>query len=368
MEKIAAEGIEPMNYVRFYNLRNYDRLNSGKAMHDVETKAGVKYDDARRGYDQRYGQVLDSVEYGAGHENPQANDDAYQKYQKAAQEVHGGPAGHRKWDSVSSCYMLGGEDLHKVPFKGDAMGEMNHFVSEELYIHSKLLIADDRKVICGSANLNDRSQLGSHDSEIAILIEDQETVDSYMADQPWKAAKFAASLRRHIFRKHIGLLPPQDIEAYDHPNHLPVGSSPNEYDWGSREDHAVADPCSPSFRALWNTTANTNTLAFRRVFHAIPDDTVQNWKQYDDFYEKYFQSDEAAKENKEGKKERPAVWRLGHVVTEEFSKGEQGLKEVKDCLSTIKGNLVEMPLLFLKDEDIAKEGLGLNRLTEVVYT
>ena len=55
-------------------------------------------------------------------------------------------------------------------------------------------------------------------------------------------------------------------------------------------------------------------------------------------------------------------------MREEFSPGEQGLQEMKEVLSRIKGNLVEMPLLFLKDEDIAKEGLGLNALTEEVYT
>ena len=38
------------------------------------------------------------------------------------------------------------------------------------YIHSKLMIVDDRRVICGSSNLNDRSQRGDHDSEIAIVI------------------------------------------------------------------------------------------------------------------------------------------------------------------------------------------------------
>jgi phosphatidylserine/phosphatidylglycerophosphate/cardiolipin synthase-like enzyme len=32
------------------------------------------------------------------------------------------------------------------------------------------MIVDDRRVICGSANLNDRSQNGDHDSEIAILM------------------------------------------------------------------------------------------------------------------------------------------------------------------------------------------------------
>ena len=36
------------------------------------------------------------------------------------------------------------------------------------------MIVDDEKVIIGSANINDRSLLGSRDSEIAVLIEDEE--------------------------------------------------------------------------------------------------------------------------------------------------------------------------------------------------
>lgn len=43
-------------------------------------------------------------------------------------------------------------------------------VTEILYIHSKLMIVDDHKVILGSANINDRSLLGDRDSEIGIII------------------------------------------------------------------------------------------------------------------------------------------------------------------------------------------------------
>lgn len=38
-------------------------------------------------------------------------------------------------------------------------------------MHSKLLIVDDMLVICGSANINDRSLLGKRDSEIAVVIQ-----------------------------------------------------------------------------------------------------------------------------------------------------------------------------------------------------
>jgi phospholipase D1/2 len=37
-------------------------------------------------------------------------------------------------------------------------------VTEILYIHSKLMIVDDKKMIIGSANINDRSLLGDRDS------------------------------------------------------------------------------------------------------------------------------------------------------------------------------------------------------------
>lgn len=33
------------------------------------------------------------------------------------------------------------------------------------------MIVDDRIVICGSANINDRSMLGKRDSEIAVIIQ-----------------------------------------------------------------------------------------------------------------------------------------------------------------------------------------------------
>lgn len=45
-------------------------------------------------------------------------------------------------------------------------------VSEIVYIHSKLLIVDDEKAVLGSANLNDRSMRGFHDSELAICVQE----------------------------------------------------------------------------------------------------------------------------------------------------------------------------------------------------
>lgn len=377
MEKVAAAGVEPTKYLRFYNLRNYDRINASAAMSEVEEQSGVNYDDARRGYDEQHAQTVNPAEYGQEYAEQDNAKAAYDQFQKVAKDVHNSQddgLGSGRWDTVAECYMLHGTDLRNVPWEGDAQSEMDAFVSEELYIHSKLLIADDRLVICGSANLNDRSQLGSHDSEIAVLIDDPNEISSHMAGKPWMAKKFATSLRRHIFRKHLGLLPVQDYERPD-TNFLPVGE-PNAYDWGSREDHAVADPLVSTFQALWQETAATNTAAFDQVFHPVPTDKVRNWKEYDTYYSRFFAAPEDAK-TKGKDASRPSTWKWGHVVAEEFSGGrpgeyggspEEAVKEVKEILSKVRGNLVEMPLKFLCEEDIAKQGLGLNAWTEPVYT
>lgn len=70
----------------------------------------------------------------------------------------------------------------------------------------------------------------------------------------------------------------------------------------------------------------------------------------------------------DGKREPQAAEKWGHVVRSEFSPGAQGAREVKEILSAVRGMLVEMPLDFLKDEDVAQEGLGLNAFTEALYT
>lgn len=374
-EEIARAGFNPMDYIRFFNLRNYDRINVSGAMRAAEERSGVSYQQASEGRDRDYEQSRDGYQayrppptaaYGVyemdGGNNP-GYDRPHDQYQQEGANKIGDRQGlgSGRWDSVSECYMLGGEDIRNVPWEGGAADEIDAFVSEELYVHSKLLIADDEIVICGSANMNDRSQLGDHDSEIAIIIQDQETIDSYMDGRPYRASKFAASLRREIFRKHLGLIRPQ---AYDRPdqNFEPIGV-PNIYDWGSEEDRQVADPISDEFQGLWNWRAKTNTDAFQKIFHPVPYDGVKNWKEYDEYYSRFFAQEQGDKNN-----QKPSKYKWGHVVAENFPEGEQGVREVKEVLSTIRGSLVEMPLLFLKEEDIAKEGVGLNAFTEDLYT
>ena len=228
-----------------------------------------------------------------------------------------------------------------------------------------MLIADDRTVICGSANLNDRSQLGTHDSEIAVIVQDHTPVHSTMDGRPYTASRFGASLRRELTRKHLGLLPPQDYQRPG-PNWEPVGI-PNRVDFESPESQVVADPLADVFQNLWNSRAHTNTEVYRRVFHAVPDDTVRSWDAYKEFFEYYFRKANSAAAG-EHEVLRPARYNWGHVVQDDFPQGPEGLRQVKELLSQVQGTLVEMPLMFLIEEDVAKEGLTLNELTEPIYT
>ena len=44
------------------------------------------------------------------------------------------------------------------------------------------MVVDDRLVICGSANINERSQSGDRDSELAAIIRDTDMIDRSVAD------------------------------------------------------------------------------------------------------------------------------------------------------------------------------------------
>ncbi len=52
----------------------------------------------------------------------------------------------------------------------------------------------------GSANINDRSMLGKRDSEVAVIVEDSETVTAVMDGQEYQAGKYALQLRLECFK------------------------------------------------------------------------------------------------------------------------------------------------------------------------
>lgn len=82
--------------------------------------------------------------------------------------------------------------------------------TEQLYIHAKIIIVDDRVALIGSANINERSMLGSRDSEVAAIVRDTDMLWSTMAGTPYQVGRFAHTLRMRLMREHVGL-PVDDI-------------------------------------------------------------------------------------------------------------------------------------------------------------
>jgi phospholipase D1/2 len=80
-------------------------------------------------------------------------------------------------------------------------------VTEQVYVHTKLMIVDDLYALLGSANVNDRSLLGMRDSEIAVLVEDGRTaradINGTGSQRPVRL--FAHDLRRQIWSKLFGI-------------------------------------------------------------------------------------------------------------------------------------------------------------------
>ncbi len=128
MERATKAGVPNVkDYIRFYNLRNYDRISAGGEMRQVEKESGVSYEDARREHDDVVGAGYDGRGEGTGaywgRENPE-----YESYQKAGAKVSGS-----QWDNVSACYMDGGPDIRSSPWNGSPEEEMDAFVSEGVF-------------------------------------------------------------------------------------------------------------------------------------------------------------------------------------------------------------------------------------------
>ncbi|KAL0066150.1 Phospholipase D1 [Marasmius tenuissimus] len=81
--------------------------------------------------------------------------------------------------------------------------------TEQVYIHGKVCIVDDRLAIIGSANINERSQRGDRDSEIASIIRDTDMIDGMMGGKPFRVGRFAHTLRIRLMREHLGV----DVDA-----------------------------------------------------------------------------------------------------------------------------------------------------------
>lgn len=126
-------------------------------------------------------------------------------------------------------------------------------VTEQIYVHSKLLIADDRVAVLGSANINDRSQCGDRDSELAVIVNDDSPLsvklDGVNVD---RVGASVHKLRRDLWKKLFG---------------LSGGRNP-------AQELAVASVLdSPASRDAWTAiqkVANANATAYDRAFAHVP--------------------------------------------------------------------------------------------------
>jgi phospholipase D1/2 len=85
------------------------------------------------------------------------------------------------------------------------IGPNKTLVTEQLYIHAKCMIVDDRVAIIGSANINERSMLGTRDSEVAAIVRDADMIPSKMAGCDYMVGRFAHELRMRLMREHLGI-------------------------------------------------------------------------------------------------------------------------------------------------------------------
>ena len=114
--------------------------------------------------------------------------------------------------------------------------------------------------------------MGVHDSELSIVMEDTNFIDSTMDGQPYRAGHHAATLRRLLWREHLGLLPAQKLDAAEDPNAQPPDVCPNDVIDGVPEYEFVADPLGEAVWEMWTGNATKNTEMFRHLFRADPDD------------------------------------------------------------------------------------------------
>ncbi|KAL3455792.1 hypothetical protein BJX64DRAFT_57110 [Aspergillus heterothallicus] len=351
--QIAAQGIDPTNHIFVFNLRAYDRINRTPALEELEKEAGVTFHDIQRGVAETLasesvhpaiGTAGDKTEvsYEDSQKEKEERIARLQKYEERNKAHEFNHTANNK-DSLAHITMLNGGKLSDEVWEGDPEAEKANFVQEELYVHGKVCIVDDRVAICGSANINDRSQLGYHDSELAIVVEDKDTIESTMDGKPYQAARLAATLRRQLWREHLGLLPAQNYDALKHPNAQPPNVCMNKILEGPENDF-VTDPMNDDLWDTWTGQATVNTDIYRQLFRTDPDDNVRTFEDYDRY------------RPKDG-------YKLGHLYDPFVP-----IQEVREKLDKIKGHLVWMPLDFLKDAEMAEPGLQVNQYTESIYT
>ncbi|KAI9229608.1 MAG: hypothetical protein DHS80DRAFT_13629 [Piptocephalis tieghemiana] len=333
-DKLREQGVEPRNYIRFYSLRNYDLFQqtpSGPSNvvedYDEERDAALRKEAAEGGTAEIPGISTEEGQSLASSLKPRSE--------------KGEEDGKSTIEKPKVLSVARDIDDELVREEEDAQLEESMYVSELVYIHCKLLIVDDRIALCGSANINDRSQCGNRDSELAAIVEDEELISCKMNGQDYKARKFAKEYRLQMCREHLGILPHTDMRRLAPAGEeIQISSEDESYlQWAEK---AIQDPLSDDFDRVWQGTAQSNTEIFRRVFRCVPDDTVTTF----DAYKKFIPD--------------PTKVLRGHVADESLSK-----EETRTILDTVRGQLVEFPTEFLKDENLSNTSISPEKILPI---
>ncbi|XP_061363302.1 phospholipase D zeta 1-like isoform X2 [Gastrolobium bilobum] len=239
--------------------------------------------------------------------------------------------GHKTHDYISFYGLRSHGRLH----------DEGPMATSQVYVHSKLMIIDDRVALIGSSNINDRSLLGFRDSEIGVLIEDKEHIESLMNGKPWNAGKFSYSLRCSLWSEHLGL--------------------------HTGEISKIRDPvANTTYKDLWSATAKENTRIYHEVFACIPNDQIHSrcgfipsiLSNYNALILLYFPTICRA-----ALRQSMAQWkeRLGHTTIDLgiapnkifcHENGEIKVIDPIERLKSVKGHLVSFPLEFMREEDL----------------
>ncbi|RIA88728.1 hypothetical protein C1645_725752 [Glomus cerebriforme] len=246
LEKLSEAGINPEKYISFYSLRGYDQI----------------YDNKNTSEDESLKTKRSLLSLKAKREKP--NKERFSKNNSIQLNES---------NEVENFSDRIGEPA--IPSDIKQMDFNKTYFTEQIYVHSKLMIVDDRYVICGS---------------------DNKKVDTRMNGKPYQASKFAYTLRSILFKEHLGLLETQDHSSitksclppikpeilYDLTveEEKPVTSildDPASYyphkksKYPTKEDLIVMDPLSDEFYNYWKSVAHNNTETYRSVFRCIPD-------------------------------------------------------------------------------------------------
>ena len=133
-------------------------------------------------------------------------------------------------------------------------------VTEQIYVHSKLLIADDRVAILGSANINDRSLLGPRDSELAVIVRDSTPITVALDGKcPQQVSKAVHEFRVTLWKKHFGL----------------SQTKASKIQPAAGLSACLTQPAAESSWKAIQARAETNSRAYERAFNFIPQNISQ---------------------------------------------------------------------------------------------